>query len=109
MYKYKAKAVRIIDGDTIDALIDLGFEVKMRKKIRLWNINTPEAKGPTMEAANKAKKRLKELLEAKNNEFVLISHGYGKYGRCLGEIFIEGENINQVLLKEGLAVKYEEK
>ena len=77
MYKYKAKVVRIIDGDTIDALIDLGFEVKLRKKVRLWGINAPEKRKNTKKEALKAQGRLEELLKAGNDEFILISHGYG--------------------------------
>ena len=108
MYKYKARVIRIIDGDTIDALIDLGFEIKLRKKVRLWGINAPEKRKETKKEAIEAQNRLKELLEVENNEFILISHGYGKFGRCLGEILTKDGNINKKLLKEGLVSKYEE-
>ena len=108
MYKYRAKVIRILDGDTIDALIDLGFEVKLRKRVRLWEINAPEKKKKTKIAALRAQARLEELLSDENGEFTLISHGYGKYGRCLGEIFVKEVNINQKLLQEGLVNKYED-
>jgi len=44
VYKYNAKLIRVIDGDTIDALIDLGFNVWVKKRIRLYGINTPESR-----------------------------------------------------------------
>jgi endonuclease YncB( thermonuclease family) len=53
------------------------------------------------------KDRLTDLLEAADGVFVLQSHGVGKYGRCLGTIFIGQNNINELLLSEGLAEKYE--
>ena len=103
--------VKIIDGDTLDALIDLGFEVQIRRRIRLKGINAPESR--TKDLAEKklglaAKRRLGELLGPSGGVFVLISHGLGKYGRCLGEIFIEEgeESINQQLINEGHAREY---
>jgi micrococcal nuclease len=112
MYQYKAKLIRIIDGDTIEAVIDLGFEIGTRKTIRLYGINAPETRGVLEEekkAGIKCKDRLEALLEASKGEFKLISHGVGKFGRCLGELFVKNEEIslNQQLINEGLAKKYE--
>jgi micrococcal nuclease len=111
MYKYRAKMVKIIDGDTLDALVDLGFDVQIRRRIRLKGINAPESR--TKDLAEKklglaAKRRLEELLGPSEGVFVLISHGLGKYGRCLGEIFVEEgeESINQQLINEGHAREY---
>jgi len=110
MYKYNAKLIRVIDGDTIDALIDLGFSVWVKKRIRLYGIDTPETRTKDLKekkAGQAAEDRLIELLWDFDNEFVLISHGVGKYGRCLGELFIEGICINQLLINEGHATVYE--
>ena len=110
MYEYKAKLCRVIDGDTIEALIDLGFEIAIRKKIRLYGINAPERRRGLSDeelAAEKAKLRLEALLEASNGEFTLISHGHGKFGRCIGEIYVNKQSINKTLLKEGLVKEYE--
>ena len=91
MYEYTIRVTRIIDGDTVDAEIDLGFDVRTKKRIRLYGINTPESR--TRNKAEKkrglaAKQRLQELLE--EAEVVrLRSHGTGKYGRVLGELLIE--------------------
>jgi micrococcal nuclease len=109
MYKYNAKLIRVIDGDTIDALIDLGFDVWIKKRIRLYGINTPETRTRDLEekkAGKEAKARLEELLEQHGGVFVLESHGVGKYGRCLGVLFIGETNINTLLLSEGLAEEY---
>jgi len=109
MYEYKAKLIKIIDGDTIDAEIDLGFKVSVRKRIRFLGINAPETRTRDLEekqAGLKTKSRLETLFDASKGVFTLKSHGVGKYGRVLGEIFIENININELLLNEGLASKY---
>jgi micrococcal nuclease len=113
MYEYSAKLIRVIDGDTIDAMVDLGFDVWVKKRVRLYGINTPEVRTRDLEekkAGIEAKKRLEELLEGVNGRFILCSRGIGKYGRCLGELLIGefGEiHINNKLLHEGYAEKYE--
>jgi len=109
-YVYNAKLLRVIDGDTVDALIDLGFDTWVKKRIRLYGIDTPEVRTRDKEEKKKgvaAKERLKEILASHNDEFILSSHGVGKYGRCLGELFINSGNINQQLITEGHAKKYE--
>ena len=117
MYNYKIKLDRVIDGDTIDAYIDLGFSVSVKKRIRFVGINTPESRTRDLEEKARglaAKDRLKAILEGAN-EIQLCSHGVGKYGRCLGELFIDMvdgqekltlESVNELLIKEGHAVEY---
>ena len=127
MYIYEAKVIKIVDGDTIDALIDIGFSVWVKKRIRFYGINTPESRTRDLVEKQKgleAKERLGELLELNKNKFRIKSHGVGKYGRCLGELFIPGTeeqsketfynskyegyevNINKQLISEGHAVEY---
>jgi micrococcal nuclease len=111
MYTYNAVVERVIDGDTIDALIDLGFNTWKKIRIRLYGIDAWESRTRDPEEKVKglaAKNRLIELLEANDNKFTIVSHGTGKYGRCLGEIFIDldTQSINNILLKEGHAQKY---
>ena len=117
MYEYKIKLDRVIDGDTIDANIDLGFDVSVKKRIRFLGINTPESRTRDLEEKARglaAKDRVKQLLEG-TNTITLKSHGVGKYGRCLGELLIDVvdgqekltlESINELLIKEGHAVEY---
>jgi len=115
MYRYKAKLVRVVDGDTLDALVDLGFDVWIKRRIRLSGIDAYESRTRDKREKKKglaAKARLKEVLEHEGG-FDLISHGVGKYGRCLGEIHIttkyikspkyHGKSINEMLVKEGHA------
>jgi|TARA_B100000073_G_scaffold24291_1_gene18975 micrococcal nuclease len=118
MYTYKIKLDRVIDGDTIDAFIDLGFDIHVKKRIRFIGINTPESRTRDLEEKAKglaAKDRLKNILEGAKT-IQLTSHGVGKYGRCLGELnvdVIDGKecltlvNVNELLIKEGHAVAYD--
>jgi len=109
MYKYNAKVSRVVDGDTVDALVDLGFDTWKHVRIRMMGINTPESRTRDLEEKKRglaAKDRLIELLSVNDNKFILQSHGVGKYGRCLGELFVEDKNINQTLIAEGHAVEY---
>ena len=117
-YIYRGKLERVVDGDTIDALIDVGFDIWIKKRIRYSGIDTWESRTRDLKEKAKgleAKARNKELLmeiSAKSGYFRLKSHGVGKYGRVLGEIFIEDKNgkqynINKTLISEGHAYKYE--
>ena len=117
-YIYRGKLERVVDGDTIDALIDVGFDIWIKKRIRYSGIDTWESRTRDLEEKAKgleAKARNKELLEkvsSKSGYFRLKSHGVGKYGRVLGEIFIEDKdgnqyNINETLISEGHAYVYE--
>ena len=117
-YIYRGKLERVIDGDTIDALIDVGFDIWVKKRIRYKGIDTWESRTRNLEEKKKgleAKQRNKDLLEivsSKPGFFRLKSYGVGKYGRVLGEIFIQDENenticINNQLITEGHAYVYE--
>ena len=107
MYTYKAKLDRVVDGDTVDAHIDLGFDITIHKRIRLAGIDTPESRTRDLEEKARglaSKDRLIELLDG--SEFVLESKEVGKYGRVLGTLYIDGTNINDTLVDEGFAVEY---
>jgi micrococcal nuclease len=116
-YIYRAKLDRVVDGDTIDAMIDVGFDIWVKKRIRYMGIDTWESRTRDLDEKKKglaAKARNKQLLEevsGKSGYFRLKSYGVGKYGRVLGEIFIqdvEGKqyNINETLKTEGHAYEY---
>lgn len=118
MFEYKATVKRVIDGDTVDAVVDLGFKVAYSCRIRLAGIDTPESR--TRDLTEKryglgAKHRMQELLDGNDGKFVLKSHGVGKFGRCLGEMIVPVEEvvagitertINNILMGEGHAVPY---
>lgn len=118
MYTYNAEVLRVVDGDTIDVLIDLGFSTHRKIRVRLYGINAPESR--TRDLAEKklglaAKERLINILEEQDNKVILESHGVGKYGRCLGELFYNKDlpeggyirtSINNQLVIEGHGVQY---
>jgi micrococcal nuclease len=109
MYTYKISSVdRVVDGDTIDVTIDLGFKIHTKQRVRMYGINTPETRTRDKQEKQRglaAKARLVQLLDT-DQDIVLISHGVGKFGRVLGEIQIEDINVNDTLVNEGHAVKY---
>ncbi len=105
---YHAELERVIDGDTIDVTIDLGFNVKLHKqRCRLHGIDTPESRTRDLvekALGKEASARLKELCSQK---LKIKSLGKGKYGRILAIPYTEdGEDICQILVKEGHAVEY---
>ena len=111
MYTYNATVTKVVDGDTIDALVDLGFDTWKQVRIRMNGMNAPESRTRDLEEKARglaAKARLKEILKENKNKFILVSHGVGKYGRCLGEIFINpgDDSVNNLLISEGHAVEY---
>ena len=107
--EYECELIKVVDGDTIDATIDLGFDTWKKTRIRFYGINTPESRTRDLEEKKRglaAKDRLIEILKANDNKFVLKSHGVGKYGRCLGILFVDDININKTLIQEGHATEY---
>ena len=117
-YIYRAKLDRVVDGDTVDALIDVGFDIWFKKRIRFMGLDTWESRTRDLEEkklGKLAKERTRQLLEdvsSKSGYFRLKSHGLGKYGRVLGELFVmdaDGKqwNVNKTLIAEGHAYVYD--
>ena len=117
-YIYRAKLDRVVDGDTVDALIDVGFDIWVKKRIRFMGLDAWESRTRDLEEKKlglAAKSRVIELLETTSSKpgyFRLKSHGVGKYGRVLGELFVEDTdgkqwNINETLIAEGHAYVYD--
>ena len=112
-YEYSAKLVRVVDGDTCDALIDLGFDTWVKKRIRFKGVDTWECRTRDKEEKVKglaAKAFTRDLLEnSDDGKFALRSYGVGKYGRVLGELFVKGKttSVNDLLLENGHAYEYE--
>ena len=110
MYRYKVNVVKVVDGDTVDVDIDLGFGMTYKKqRVRMLGIDTPESR--TRDLVEKkfgkaSKKHLKSLLE--EGSIPLVSHDKGKFGRILGDLFI-GDNevsVNQQMILDHHAVAY---
>lgn len=116
MYEYRAELIKVVDGDTVDVDIDLGFGVWLKnERVRIMGIDTPESR--TSDKVEKlfglaAKNRVKKMLEknvvlktfaAKDGEDMK-----GKFGRILGDFYIESEGklLTEVMIEEGHAVPY---
>ena len=118
LYIYKAKCYYVVDGDTVKAMVDVGFKTHIDVTIRFRGINAPESRTRDLEEKKRglaAKDRVIKILEANHYEFYLRSYGVGKFGRCLGELFVNAlpesspsapVSINQQLIIEGHATKY---
>lgn len=113
MYEYRIKEVtRVLDGDTIDVVIDLGFSVLLKQRIRLAGIDTPESR--TSDAYEKvfgleAKDFLKSNIESAENITIKTEiDSTGKFGRVLGWIFLDdySKSINQEMIDRGYAWEY---
>ena len=115
MYEYRARVLKVVDGDTVDVDIDLGFGVWLKdERVRIMGIDTPESR--TRDKVEKkfglaAKARLKELLGATPILKTQVGKGgedmKGKFGRILGDFLTEdGKKCGELLVKEGHAVKY---
>jgi micrococcal nuclease len=114
MYEYRVKQVlRVVDGDTIDVDIDLGFDISFTSRVRLAGIDTPESR--TTDKKEKVlglevKQRLKDLL-SKSSSLVIKTEkpdSTEKYGRILGWLYIDGaeKSINEGLIADGYAWDY---
>ena len=111
MYQYKIKKIkRIIDGDTIDIDIDLGFNLTISHRVRLKGINAAETRTKDLEEkAEGIKARLwleKEL--AREGEWIIETHKEDKYGRILGTLYLVGDSVtvNEKMLTEGIVKPY---
>ena len=111
LYHYSAEVVRVVDGDTVDAFVDLGFDMHSKQRVRLYGINTPECRTRDLvekAAGLKAKERLKCLLRENKNKCIVETRldKKGKYGRVLGVLHIDKTNLNKTLVAEGHAKGY---
>jgi micrococcal nuclease len=107
-FVYNAILERVIDGDTIDVTLDLGFDVKLHKqRVRLAGIDTPESRTRNLQEKALGLKAKDRLIELCVGSFKIQSLGKGKYGRILGIPYTEdSEDICAMLIKEGHAVEY---
>jgi endonuclease YncB( thermonuclease family) len=114
-YIYRIKSVgRVVDGDTIDADIDLGFDISLTKRIRLAGIDTPESRTRDLkekELGIDAKNWLKHRLEDADDIIIRteLPDSTEKYGRIIGHLYINGEDVslNNQMITEGYALAYD--
>ena len=114
-YIYRIKSVlKVVDGDTIDASIDLGFDISLSKRIRLAGIDTPESRTRDLEEKAlglESKEWLKKALEGAKDILIKteLPGSTEKYGRIIGHLFINGQeaSLNNQMIAEGYALEYE--
>ncbi len=107
-YIFNAKVINVVDGDTIDVSIDLGFSIHSHQRVRLAGIDTAELNSPDSEKrglAQRAKLYLQNSIL--DRDVVIETYKVDKYGRYLADVFLNGECTNQKLLDENLAVYYD--
>ena len=118
MYEYSVRVDRVVDGDTVDCWIDLGYNLQIHKRIRFAGVNAPETRTRNKEEKKrglKAKEWLINKIDPKvvgsEKQILLKSYEYGKYGRVIGELFIVSgsrkQSINKMMLAEGLVTEYD--
>ena len=110
MYRYKVYVTRVVDGDTVDVDVDLGFSTILKKqRVRMMGIDTPESRTRDLEEkfyGKESKYHLESILA--EGDIQLQSHGKGKFGRILGELFVgdSSYSVNQQMIDEHHAVPY---
>jgi len=121
MYEYNAIVDRVVDGDTIDVTIDLGFKTWKKVRVRMEGMNAPESRTRDKEEKElglAAKARLEEILLYNDNHCILKVSGLGKFGRALATVHVKTlspistessmtlVNVNKQLIEEGHAKEY---
>jgi micrococcal nuclease len=111
MYEYSCKVDRVVDGDTIDVILDLGFDILYRCRVRLYGIDTPESR--TRDKDEKVRGKiastfLKNSIDSGKKVVIetKLKDSKGKFGRVLGNVLVDGVNINQSMIDNHLAVAY---
>jgi len=109
-YSYRVKSiVKIIDGDTFDCIMDLGFDVLLEARVRMAGIDTPESRTRDLEEKKFGLLAKEWLIEHLNDDIIIstqLDNEKGKFGRVLGTVWAEGTNINEKMIEEHMAVRY---
>jgi micrococcal nuclease len=105
------KVTKVIDGDTIDVIIDMGFDILYKSRVRLFGIDTPESRTRNLEEKKRgliSKKFLTDKIKSAKKLTIKTHKGSetGKFGRILGEVFADGVNLNLQMCEDGYAVQY---
>ena len=111
MYEYGCTVTRVVDGDTIDVIIDLGFSILHKCRVRLYGIDTPESRTRNKDEKVRGKLAGKYLKDAIDNGDTIVlqtkmKDSKGKFGRVLANVVVDDININQQMIINHLAVRY---
>ena len=104
MYEYKAKVLRVVDGDTMVCEVDLGFSITVTERIRLRGINTPEVRGNQKKRGLEVKEIVRNMIEGK--EIILQVYKKGKYGRYIADIVVDDYSLSEYLISNELGKRY---
>lgn len=110
MYEYKVKEIlKVVDGDTVDVLIDLGFGLMKKERVRVAGVDTPEKRTKDAREKSLGLDASQFTFEwfSQDGEVIVKTSKEGKYGRMLGWFYRDGECLNTRLIKEGWAFAYE--
>jgi len=111
MYEYRGTAKRVVDGDTVDVDVDLGFSVHSLQRVRLAGINAPEPRGPERHAGQLAADYLASILRIGTPVILVTEKERGKYGRYIAELYLlngrgeRGVLVNDRMVELGYAVR----
>ena len=111
MYEYNCKVERVVDGDTVDVMLDLGFDILYNCRVRLFGIDTPESRTRNLDEKARGKMASAFLKEAIDNGTKVViqtklKDSRGKFGRVLGNVVVDGVNINQSMIDHYHAAAY---
>ena len=115
LYNYRCRITRVIDGDTVDCVIDVGFGLQSTHRLRLMGINAPEVKGESKGAGHAATEHLKTLLEQSTDSdgyHLIHTEKDDAFGRYLALIYMDqsaSDTVNQRMIRDGHAVEYRRK
>ena len=109
MYEYNCEIKRVVDGDTVDVIIDLGFDIFYKSRVRLYGIDTPESRTRNKDEKVRGLMSKQYLInELEKGQVVIKTHKdkKGKFGRVLGEMYVGDKNINLMMVDDHMAVEY---
>jgi len=111
MYEYSCEVKSVVDGDTVDVILNLGFDIFYKSRVRLYGIDTPESRTRNKDEKARGKMAAAYLEDAINNGNTVViqtklKDSRGKYGRVLGNVLVDDVNINEQMVDKHLAVKY---
>jgi micrococcal nuclease len=111
MYEYSCKVERVVDGDTVDVVLNLGFDIMYKSRVRLYGIDTPESRTRNLDEKARGKMAgafLKNKIDAGEKIVIQtkLKDSRGKFGRVLGNIIVDGININQLMIDNYHAAAY---
>jgi len=111
MYEYSCEVKRVVDGDTVDVVLDLGFDILYKCRVRLYGIDTPESRTRNKDEKARGKLASAFLKNAIDNGTKVViqtklKDSKGKFGRVLGDVVVDGVNINKAMIDNYHAAAY---